>query len=101
MAVEVSNKPIFGEDRDRLIDSIARARSALLKDQHPDGHWCYELEADCTIPAEYVFFLRYLGQNQPELEAKIGRYLRARQAEHGGWPLYLGGDLDMSCTVKA
>ena len=31
----------------------------------------------------------------------IGRYLRTRQEEHGGWPLYLGGDLDISCTVKA
>jgi len=85
----------------RLTDAVERARRALLADQHPDGHWCYELEADCTIPAEYVLFLRYLGESQPELEAKIGRYLRARQERHGGWPLYLGGDLDISCTVKA
>ncbi len=84
-----------------LVEAVSRARGALVADQHPDGHWCYELEADCTIPAEYVLFLRYLGQQEPELEAKIGNYLRSRQAEHGGWPLYLGGDLDMSCTVKA
>ena len=34
-------------------------------------------------------------------EAKIAVYLRAHQAEHGGWPLYHGGELDISCTVKA
>jgi len=84
-----------------LADAVARARRALLADQHPDGHWCYELEADCTMPADYVLFLRYLGTREPELEAKIGNYVRSRQAEHGGWPLYPGGDLDMSCTVRA
>src|SRR5207244_5374773 len=35
------------------------------------------------------------------LEAKLAAYLRARQAAHGGWPLYHGGDFDMSCSVKA
>ena len=98
---EVGVSQPAGTDFHRLTDAVVRAREALLADQHSDGHWCYELEADCTIPAEYVLFLRYLGESQPELEAKIGRYLRARQEEHGGWPLYLGGDLDISCTVKA
>ena len=101
MAVAVRDAQHNTDMDERLTAAVERARAALLADQHPDGHWCYELEADCTIPAEYVLFLRYFGQSQPELEAKIGRYLRDRQAEHGGWPLYLGGDLDMSCTVKA
>ena len=101
MAVAVHDRQIAEHDNERLNGAVARARHALLTDQRPDGHWCYELEADCTIPAEYVLFLRYLGESVAELEAKIGRYLRSRQAEHGGWPLYLGGDLDISCTVKA
>jgi len=101
MAVAVSDGKLEEGVNGRLKDSVALARSALLADQRPDGHWCYELEADCTIPAEYVLFLRYLGEKRPELEAKIARYLRSRQAEHGGWPLYLGGDLNISCTVKA
>jgi squalene-hopene/tetraprenyl-beta-curcumene cyclase len=101
MAVAVKSADVKTVDRSRLADAVERARGSVLEDQHPDGHWCYELEADCTIPAEYVLFLRYLGESQPELEAKIGRYLRARQAEHGGWPLYLGGDLNISCSVKA
>ena len=101
MAVAVKSADVKTVDRSRLADAVERARGSLLADQHPDGHWCYELEADCTIPAEYVLFLRYLGERQPQLEAKIGRYLRARQGEHGGWPLYFDGDLNISCSVKA
>ena len=82
--------------------AVGRATEALLKLQKPDGHWVFELEADCTIPAEYVLFVHYLGETpNPELERKIGVYLRRIQGEHGGWPLYHGGRLDVSATVKA
>jgi squalene-hopene/tetraprenyl-beta-curcumene cyclase len=87
-------------DEDRLSGAVERARDALLAEQRADGHWCYELEADCTIPAEYVLLLRYLGEEQQELEAKIANYLRSHQEEHGGWPLYPGGAIDVSCSVK-
>ena len=30
--------------------------------RQPDGHWVFELEADCTIPAEYVLLRHYLGE---------------------------------------
>jgi squalene-hopene/tetraprenyl-beta-curcumene cyclase len=82
--------------------AVASATDALLKLQRPDGHWVFELEADCTIPAEYVLFVHYLGETPNlELERKIGVYLRRIQGEHGGWPLYHGGVLDVSATVKA
>ena len=76
---------------DVLDSAIERARSALLRRQRPDGHWVFELEADATIPAEYVLLEHFLDRIEPELEAKIGVYLRDRQAEHGGWPLFHGG----------
>ncbi|HTX50449.1 MAG TPA: squalene--hopene cyclase [Caulobacteraceae bacterium] len=82
--------------------AVGRAADSLLKLQQPDGHWVFELEADCTIPAEYVLFVHYLGETPNlELERKIGVYLRRIQGEHGGWPLYHGGVLDVSATVKA
>ena len=85
---------------DPLDFAIDRAVSALRDEQAPEGYWCYELEADATIPAEYVLMMHYMGEIDTGLEAKIGRYLRARQDDSGGWPLYPGGDLDVSCTVK-
>ncbi len=70
--------------------------------QQADGHWVFELEADATIPAEYVLLRHYLGEPvDAELEAKIAVYLRRIQGEHGGWPLFHDGAFDMSASVKA
>jgi squalene-hopene/tetraprenyl-beta-curcumene cyclase len=85
-----------------LLDrSIAQARDALLGKQSAEGYWVFELEADCTIPAEYIMMMHFLDEIDEVLEAKIAAYLRARQTQNGGWPLYHGGDFNMSCTVKA
>jgi squalene-hopene/tetraprenyl-beta-curcumene cyclase len=81
---------------------VARARDALLKVQKPDGHFVFELEADCTIPSEFILLKHYLGEPEDlELERKIGVYLRRIQGEHGGWPLYHNGAFDISASVKA
>ncbi|BAN24742.1 squalene--hopene cyclase [Caballeronia insecticola] len=85
-----------------LETAVNKATDALLAAQHPDGYWLYELEADATIPAEYVLLVHYLGETADEkLEAKIGRYLRRIQREDGGWPLFTDGAMDVSATVKA
>src|SRR5476651_2015071 len=82
--------------------AIAAATDALLAEQRPDGHWVFELEADATIPAEYVLLRHYLGEPvDSALEAKIAVYLRRIQGAHGGWPLFHDGDVDVSATVKA
>jgi squalene-hopene/tetraprenyl-beta-curcumene cyclase len=85
-----------------LLDrAIALARDALIGRQSAAGYWLFELEADCTIPAEYIMMMHFLDEIDSVLEAKIAAYLRAHQAAHDGWPLYHGGDFNMSCTVKA
>ncbi|MEO6216303.1 MAG: squalene--hopene cyclase, partial [Sphingomonas sp.] len=83
--------------------AVDRATAALAAQQRDDGHWVFELEADATIPAEYVLLRHYLGEPvDAELEAKIGRYLRRIQsAEHHGWGLFHGGAFDVSASVKA
>jgi len=82
--------------------AIRAATDAILDQQKPDGHWVYELEADATIPAEYVLLVHYLAEAPNlELERKIGVYLRRIQGAHGGWPLYHEGAFDISATVKA
>jgi squalene-hopene/tetraprenyl-beta-curcumene cyclase len=87
---------------DALEARIGKSTQALLDRQRPDGHWVFELEADCTIPAEYVLLRHYLGEAvDAALEAKIAVYLRRTQGAHGGWPLFQDGGLDVSATVKA
>jgi squalene-hopene/tetraprenyl-beta-curcumene cyclase len=89
--------------RDRVEATIGRAAAALFDAQKDDGHWVFELEADATIPAEYVLLRHYLAEPvDAELERKIGNYLRRRQSEcHDGWPLYQDGGFDVSATIKA
>ena len=87
---------------DDLEAHIAAGANALLNLQKPDGHWVFELEADATIPAEYVLLTHYRGERaDAELERKIAAYLMRIQGAHGGWPLFHDGDLDMSASVKA
>ena len=81
--------------------AIARAAQALIDLQHADGHWVFELEADATIPAEYVLLQHYLGRPDAELERRIAVYLRRTRTAQGGWPLFPGGSFNLSATVKA
>ena len=76
-------------DRQNLDRSISAATQALLDCQRPDGEWCFELEADATIPSEYILFRHFLGEPVDSgMEGKIAVYLRRTQsALHGGWPL--------------
>ncbi|MGO9674454.1 MAG: squalene--hopene cyclase [Methylocella sp.] len=86
----------------QLDDAIARARRALLDAQRPDGHFVFELEADATIPAEYILFHHFLGDPADTgLEAKIAAYLRRHQTADDGWPLFAEGAFNLSCSVKA
>jgi squalene-hopene/tetraprenyl-beta-curcumene cyclase len=83
-------------------DGLAASRKALLSLQKEDGHWCFPLEADCTIPAEYVLMMHFMDDVDAELERKIALFIREKQdPKHGGWPLYYGGHFDLSCTIKA
>jgi squalene-hopene/tetraprenyl-beta-curcumene cyclase len=86
---------------EQLDPAISNATRALLDMQRPDGHWAFELEADATIPSEYILLQHYLGEIDEVEERRIAKYLRATQAEHGGWPLFHGGDFNMSASVKA
>ena len=87
---------------DASLDSaIASAREALIALQRAAGHWVFELEADCTIPAEYIMMMHFLDEIDEALQAKIAVYLRSHQASHGGWALYHSGDFNISCSVKA
>jgi len=80
--------------------AVRNAADALLREQAGDGHWCYELEADCTIPAEYLLLMHFTGEVDERRQSRLANYLRRQQAAAGGWPLYHGGDSELSCSVK-
>ena len=80
---------------------ITEARDGLMRRQRSDGHWVFDLEADATIPSEYIMLGHYLDEREPEMEAKLADYIRSIQEDYGGWPLFHRGDFDMSATVKA
>ena len=89
-------------DPSSLESRIDIATKALLARQRDDGHWVFELEADATIPAEYLLLRHYFAEPVDKvLEQKIVAYLRRIQGGHDGWPLVHGGEFDMSATVKA
>ena len=83
-----------------LDKAIGRAKDKLLSLQHNDGYWVFELEADCTIPAEYIMMMHYLGEIDEPLQVKIANYLRSRQSQDGSYPLFTGGTGDISGSVK-
>ncbi len=99
MALDATTSLVI--DENALVDSVSRASDALTRHQKPDGHFVFELEADATIPAEYVLLEHFLGRIDQPLQDRIGVYLRSIQGEHGGWPLFHDGVFNLSASVKA
>ncbi len=83
-----------------LDNAIQKAQDKLLSLQHADGYWVFELEADCTMPAEYIMMMHFVGDVDEPLQAKLAVYLRSRQSKDGSYPLFTGGKGDLSCSVK-
>lgn len=86
------------------LDNVLAAAAALLASkQQEDGHWVFELEADVTIPAEYVMLQRFINRPlAPEVAMRLSNYIQERQLPDGGWPLYaVDGNANISASVKA
>ena len=83
-----------------LDNAIEQAQDKLLSLQHTDGYWVFELEADCTMPAEYVMMMHFVGEIDEILQAKITVYLRSHQSEDGSFPLFTDGEGNLSSSVK-
>src|SRR5438132_1509712 len=99
---KIAVDPVATVDPVALEKSISSATEALLGYRQSDGHFVFELEADSTIPSEYILLRHYLAEPvDAELEAKIANYLRRTQGNHGGWPLVHDGPFDMSASVKS
>ena len=86
---------------DKVSEGIARATDWLLGQQHPDGYWCGELEADIMLEADYIFMHTMLGTgDRGKMERAVNEILR-HQNEDGGWSQYPGGPAFVDYGVKA
>ena len=97
-------QPRFGRmdlGLDRVKEGLVRAREWLLGQQHEDGYWCGELEADVMLEADYIFMHTLLGTGDPgKMQRAVHEILR-HQNEDGGWSLYPGGAANVNYGVKA
>lgn len=89
------------EPSDNLQAVIDASTDYIFDLQNDDGHWRFDLEADVTIPSEYIFLQRFLDKPNTSRDLGMSKYILARQNDNGSWPLYYGGPGNVSATVKA
>jgi squalene-hopene/tetraprenyl-beta-curcumene cyclase len=92
---------LHSSEQTRLSTAIRRAQNYLLSQQHLDGYWWAELEANVTLTAEYVMLHRILGIAKETRIQQARRYLLREQREHGGWELFFGDGGELSTTIEA
>jgi squalene-hopene/tetraprenyl-beta-curcumene cyclase len=86
---------------ERVETAVKNGAEYLLSVQAEEGYWLGELEADTTLESDYIYYLHVLGQAQPERIAKLANYVRRKQLDTGGWPIYPGGPSELNATTKA
>jgi squalene-hopene/tetraprenyl-beta-curcumene cyclase len=95
---------LFGKIDDmleRVALGIEKARDYLFTQQHEDGYWCGELEADTTLESDYIAIHTLLGTGNPSrMQRAVPEIIRHQNAD-GGWPIYTGGPSNISASVKA
>src|SRR6202162_5597205 len=84
----------------RVAVAIDGARNCLFSEQHEEGYWCGEVDADTTLEADYIVLHVLLGTGTPERMAKAARYILQHQNEDGGWSIYPDGPSNISASVK-
>ena len=85
----------------RVAAAVDGARRRLFSQQHEEGYWCGELEADTTLESDYILLHTLLGTGDQERFQKCCNYIIRHQNEDGGWPIYAGGPSNISASVKA
>ena len=73
------------------------------KNRLNEGCFVYELEADSTIPSEYIILMHFLEKLNLDLEKnKIKNIFYLNKNKDGGWPLvFLKSESNISASVKA
>ena len=97
----VQNAAISSGLQNAVQRAAEKSQECLLQTQRQDGHWCGELEGDTILESEFILLLAFLKQETSTVAQRAARHILAKQLPAGGWSLYPGGDVDISCSVKA
>ncbi|MBI1388262.1 MAG: squalene--hopene cyclase [bacterium] len=90
-----------GSNRAQTVQSAIEASHQYFEDiQKSAGYWCFPLEADSSLVADYVMFAHYIGRVDEKLQKKAARWILDTQLEDGGWNIYHGGPSELNITVK-
>jgi squalene-hopene/tetraprenyl-beta-curcumene cyclase len=84
-----------------LQSAIGRAQQHLLELQAPKGYWIGELVVDSTLCSDFVAFMHWADEVEPDLEAKCISHILDSQLPDGGWNIYPEGPSELNATVKA
>src|ERR1700726_642004 len=85
----------------RVAVAVDAARKYLFSQQHEEGYWCGELEADTSLESDYILLHTLLGTGSQERFDKAARYILNHQNDDGGWSIYAAGPSNISASVKA
>jgi squalene-hopene/tetraprenyl-beta-curcumene cyclase len=85
---------------DTVDAAVSKACDYLFSQQHAEGFWCGELEADSMLEADYIFAHVLLGTGDAgKMERALNEILRY-QHDDGGWGIYPGAPSNISLSVK-
>jgi squalene-hopene/tetraprenyl-beta-curcumene cyclase len=99
-------QPRFGRidaGLDQVDEAVEASTDHIFRQQHPDGHWVGELEADSMLEADYIFLHVLLETADPQVRGRMQGALCEMlryQNEDGSWSIYPGGPGNVSLAVK-
>ena len=90
----------YSAEDTEISQAINRAQENLLRQQHPDGHWCGELLVDSTLCSDFVLFMHWVGEVDELVQQRCVQHILKRQLPDGGWNIYHGGPSEINASVK-
>jgi squalene-hopene/tetraprenyl-beta-curcumene cyclase len=100
---EGTKQPRFGRldlAMDKVTEGITKSVNWIFGQQHEEGYWCGELEADSMLEADYIYVHKLLGTGDAGKLERCANEILRHQNEDGGWSLYPGGPSNVNYGVK-
>ena len=85
----------------RVAAAVDAARKYLFSQQHEDGYWCGELEADTTLESDYISSHTLLGTGRRAHPKGARTRFSSTRTRTADGPSYSGGPSNISASVKS